>query len=108
MDLYSLEQRRLRGDLIETFKILNDLERIDKNSIFSISSHTRSRGHSFKLYKSGLKKGLNCRKHFFSNRVISTWNKLPESVVKAKDTNQFKNRLDGLWRDEPGYGIIKA
>jgi len=107
MGLYSLETRRLRGDLIETFKIMNGLEGIEKTRMFTINPHTRSRGHSFKLFKPALKKGLNCRKNFFSNRVISTWNSLPGTVVQAKTTNQFKNRLDGYW-SEYGYGVIKA
>ena len=107
MGLYSLEQRRVRGDLIETYKILNGMERINLSGMFTISSHVRSRGHSFKLYKPALKKGLNFRKNFFSYRVISTWNSLPASVVMAKDTNQFKNNLDSFWK-ENGYGVAKA
>ncbi len=107
MGLNSLEQRRVQGDLIETYKILNGMERIDKSGMFTISLHVRSRGHSFKLYKPALKKGKNFRKNFFSYQVISTWNSLPASVVMAKDTNQFKDNLDSFWK-ENGYGVVKA
>ena len=106
--LYSLEQRRTRGDLIETFKIMNGLEGIEKSKLFKTNpQNDRGRGHSYKLYKSAPKKGLNCRSNFFSVRVISCWNKLPARVVEAKTTNQFKNQLDKYW-NEIGYGVIKA
>ena len=42
---------------------------------------------------------LNVRKFFFSQRVVSQWNSLPEDVVIAPSTNAFKNRLDKYWTD---------
>jgi hypothetical protein len=76
LNLYSLERRRLRGDLIETFKILKGLDKVNAEQFFSINATGRTRGHSMKLFKSGMKKGLLCRKHFFSQRVINEWNGL--------------------------------
>ncbi|XP_072030185.1 uncharacterized protein [Amphiura filiformis] len=111
MKLYSLEQRRLRGDLIETFKIMKGLEGITSTKLFTLNTQRhRGRGHNYKLYKSSaLKKGLNCRKNFFSIRAISEWNNLPETVVEAKTTNQFKTQLDKFWcKSENGYGVKKA
>ena len=106
--LYSLEQRRLRGDLIETFKILNGQECINKGKLFNTNPHhNKNRSHSFKLYKEALKKGLNCRSKFFSVRVVSTWNNLPARVVEVKTMNPFKNQLNNYW-NENGYGVIKA
>jgi len=39
----------------------------------------------------------NLRKHFFSNRIIAVWNRLPNIIVNAESTNIFKNRLDKFW-----------
>ena len=54
LKLPSLEYRRIRGDLLETYKVLNNLyDPLTTGSLFthqSINSITRS--HSFKLYKS--------------------------------------------------------
>ena len=60
--LSSLETRRLRGDLIEVFKILKGFEDYDK-SIFFKSAKTESRGHSEKLYHG--RSRLDCRYYDF-------------------------------------------
>ena len=36
LGLTTLERRRIRGDLIETFKILTDIEKVDKEQFFLI------------------------------------------------------------------------
>lgn len=93
LKLTTLKDRRDRGDLIETFKILNghyDLQNWDK--LFIRNDNTHLRGHRFKLCTSF--SNNNPHKYFLSNRVVSEWNKLPEEVVSAQNLNQFKNRLD--------------
>ena len=45
-----------------------------------------------KLFKPALNKNLNCRKQFFTMRVINQWNELPTNVVNA-----FTKRLDNYW-----------
>ena len=52
--LYSLHRRRLRGDLIETYKILSGKENIDSSQLFQRARTTELRGHSLKLYKKDL------------------------------------------------------
>ena len=42
--LTTLETRRLRGDQIEVFKILNGCENIDRNMFFSLKKDSRNRG----------------------------------------------------------------
>jgi len=51
LGLLSLENRRLRGDLIEVFKILTEREKVDKKQFFTISEFSHLRGHSLKLSK---------------------------------------------------------
>ena len=89
----SLELRRTRGDLIETYKILTGKEDIDKNQLFQLSSNIHStRGHHLKLFKKPCR--INVRKFFFSQRVVDDWNSLPSNVVESPSVNTFKNRLD--------------
>jgi hypothetical protein len=91
--LPSLEQRRNRGDLIETFKIMRGLDKVPSSKFFS-PAVVRHRGHSDKLFKS--RSRLNIRKNFFSQRVVNPWNALPQDTINANSTNEFKNGLDKL------------
>jgi len=50
LGLSTLETRRLRGDLIEVFKILKEYENIDREMFFDMSQ-SNLRGHSLKLNK---------------------------------------------------------
>ena len=43
--LTTLETRRLRGDEIEVFKMLNGYGNIDRNMFFSLKKDNRTRGH---------------------------------------------------------------
>jgi len=93
LKLTSLERRRQRGDLIETYKILSGKEKVNPNCFFTLDKKPYStRGHALKLYTK--RSRLELRRNFFSQRVVSHWNKLPESVVNAATVNSFKNRLD--------------
>ena len=93
--LTTLEERRKRGDLIETFKMVKGLNDVDYTKFFQISAHNKTRGHSLKLEKKQCRN--NIRQSFFSQRIVSEWNKLPEEVVAAETVNAFKIRLD-KWR----------
>ena len=61
--LTTLETRRLRGDQIENFKILNGYENIDRNMFFSLKKNSRTRGHEVKLVKDHCR--LDIRKYPF-------------------------------------------
>ena len=64
--LTTLETRRLRGDQIEVFKILNGHENIDSNIFFEIKESKITRGHNYKLVKKQSR--LDVRKYSFSQR----------------------------------------
>ncbi len=88
-----MRERRLRGDLIETFKILNGYSKVDSN-IFSQLNPSR-RGHAFKLKKPRC--NSKARQKTISQRVINSWNSLDDKVVNATSLNTFKNDLDRNW-----------
>ena len=87
-NLTSLENRRRRYDLIETYKIMTNIYKIDREKLFEIKE-TQTRGHDLKIYKQHTR--LNVRKYFFTERIINDWNKLPTEAIKAKNINAFKN-----------------
>ena len=84
LDLTTLLERRMRGDLIETFKILNELNNYG-SSFYNKSARTNN------LISRSAK--LTCL-DFFSERVVKYWNKLPEYVKNKDSVNSFKNGLD--------------
>ena len=90
--LTTLETRRLRGDKIEVFIIVNGYEDIDRNMFFKLKEGSRTRGHKVALVKEQCR--LDMRKHSFSQRVINEWNKLPNDCINASSVNMFKNRID--------------
>lgn len=93
--LIKLEKRRARGDLIQVFKIIKGIDKVDYRDFFDITDIDRSnktRGHNLKIIKVGCK--YDIRKHFFSQRVVNAWNALTQYVVDAGTVNSFKNRLD--------------
>ena len=90
-----VEERRLRGDLIQTFKLLTGKENVDYEILFNRSTN-HLRGQSFKLSKSQCNK--LCRRRFFSQRVIDIWNSLSEFIESAPSTNTFKKRIDNNWK----------
>ena len=98
LKLPSLQFRQLRGDMIETYKIISHKYDINPSTFFSLSAST-TRGHSFKLTK--LRSNSSIRLHFFTNRVINSWNSLTEEIVTSPTTNTFKNRLDKFWESHP-------
>jgi hypothetical protein len=100
LNLTTLETRRLRGDLIEVFKIFNGFDNVDYRTFFTLCN-TSTRGHSFKLFKTGCK--LDCRKFAFAHRVVNIWNSLDKDVIACDSINGFKNRLDKFLK---GRGFI--
>ena len=91
LKLCSLEYRRLRGDLIQQYKILNNIDIVNWHNQ-PLSRPPRG-GHRGMLVKELVR---NCRErsHFFNNRIVNHWNSLPDSVVFAKSLNSFKANLD--------------
>jgi len=95
--LTTLVDRRIRGDLIETFKMVKGISTVDYRHFFNIAEvNTGVRRHRYKLTKE--RSRLNIRADFFSQRVVNHWNHLPEEVVETQSTNSFKNRLDKFVR----------
>ena len=93
--LITLEKRRLRGDLIQVFKLIKGFDKIDYTNFFQLAHNSRSRGHRFKIIK--VRARLDIRNKIFSQRVVNSWNDLPDHIVEAETVNIFKNRLDRLW-----------
>ena len=91
--LFTLEQRRLRGLLIETFKILRVFSGLYPAFLFELSVN-RTRNHGFKMVPPRFNTVLY--RDFPMVRMCNLWNSLPEAVVNAPSVDGFKRRLDNI------------
>ncbi len=74
LSLETLEHRRQMADLCETYKMRNGLYKNDYSQFFTTPG-LNLRGHPYKLAKKYTRTDI--AKHFFSNRVVNSWNTLP-------------------------------
>jgi len=92
LGLTSHQTRRMRGDLINIYK------NIDNHSYFTLRNNVCLRGHSKTIViprSSGLIKA-----HSFSVRSLKEWNALPDEIVNSNSLNSFKSSLDRYFMNQ--------
>ena len=105
LKLPSLIDRRSRGDMIQTYKIVNKVDNVDPNKFFTFSA--MQHGHATRQAASitgtkalpslGLSRTqckLELRNNFFSQRVVEPWNALPAEAHRAASVDDFKMKYD--------------
>ena len=91
LNLTSLSMRRTRGDLIQKYKLENNLEVINwHNKPLAISARAN---HRVKYHRE-LVRNCSQRHNFFNNRIANDWNALPNNVTDSKSVTSFKKNLD--------------
>ena len=98
LNLFSLEHRRTRGDLIETFRIMKGMSDLGGVEMFQRNMDERLRGHEYKLVKQ--RATTTIRANVFAQRVVNCWNNLPSAVVEAQSVCAFKVKLDAHYKSE--------
>jgi ribonuclease P/MRP protein subunit RPP40 len=95
----SLEDRRVRGDMIATYKIMSGKDKVDPRIFFNLAAEgagprTR-RAEGVRNIRSD-RANLDIRRYSFSQRVVNRWNSLPDSLKEAGTVLGFKIGYDEL------------
>lgn len=96
--LFSLQKRRLRGDLSAAFQDFSAAYRKDGDRLCNRASSGRTRGNGFKLREARFR--LDTRKTFLTMRVAKHWKPLPREAVDASSLETFKGQL-GRGSEQP-------
>ena len=102
--LESLQDRRIKSDLILTYKILFNHVNISSEQFFKLNDTVHNtRGHTYKLTVQPAR--IDVRKHFFSCRVVPIWNRLPDFIDFSSLTN-FKNSVRSLHFTDSSHNSV--
>ena len=91
LNLYSVQGRLLRADLIKCWKIFHGKSTICPSDLWTLDPASRTRGHMFKIQCKRYQ--VDARARFFTARVTRDWNSLPASAVSSGTIKQFKVAL---------------
>jgi ribonuclease P/MRP protein subunit RPP40 len=90
--LPTLVERRHQTDMLQTFKIVRGIDRVDSSTWFQLAAQTgratRSADDPLNLRPKTTR--LEIRRNFFSSRVIESWNQVPSTMKNAKTVGGFK------------------
>ncbi len=84
-----MEYRRKRGDMIQAYKIMKKIDRIDPSKFFNQTKYKGIRSHSIKLFN--LRFEFELRRYAFSQRIIDDWNSLTEKIVNSESLLKLNN-----------------
>ena len=91
LGLPSLQARRTEIDMVQTYKIVNNLDTDNSDQWFERANNRRATRNNTVRHNLVPKQGRHeFRRNFFSSRVIVTWNSLPEAVRDAPTVSSFK------------------
>ena len=100
LDLISLVQRRLRGQLIiKVFKYQNRFTTASARGLFDYDHNDRTRNNGVKLIVKHF--NTSVAQHFYPIKITTTWNALPSEVVSSRTMNSFKNSFYKHWAENP-------
>ena len=99
LGLATLEENRVRGDMIEMYKMMTGKNKVDPNVWFQLATtregagNTRRNTGHLNVMEPPISNS-DLRRNIFSQRCPKIWNTLPDSVKLASTVNGFKAAYD--------------
>ena len=94
LNIISLEERRLRADLLQVYKIVHGLDCLAFDDFFTWAPDVGTRGGGNKLFHNPRR--VLVRKHFFCHRVVHPWNHLDRHyphITGAPSIGSFRSNI---------------
>lgn len=105
LGLTTLLERRVKLDMVQTYKIINRVDDVNAETWFKLTgiSNRSTRSTSYHKNITLTTSRTETRKNFFSSRVAPTWNSLPTELKECKSVQLFKTKLNqiNLIQDRP-------
>ena len=101
LGLQTLEENRIRGDMVEMYKLLTVKTNVDFRQFFTLATprlgagNTRGNTGYLNVEEPPLARG-DVRRFFFTQRCPRVWNALPDIVKKAGSVSSFKAAYDNF------------
>ena len=93
--ILSLKDRRIHFDMVQIFKTVHEIDRVDRRVWFEFVEDRGKRVTRLSVDPLNIKSKLSnseLRRRFFSNRVVQQWNDLPKEIKNAKSVGSFKSK----------------
>lgn len=95
LGIKSLQYRRIISDLSFCFNLIKGQLDLDATKFLTLKgSNSLTRGHPLHIVKQHVR--TDTRKFFFTNRVITCWNSLPDALLDSGTIASFKRGLRSL------------
>ena len=96
LGMESLEERKAKIDIVQTFKIIHRHENVQRSTWFELLDAERQ--HRTRLAQGGLslvakRARLDLRQNFFSHKTVNMWNKLSPEQRSYSSVASFKHRI---------------
>ena len=98
----TLEDRRARGDMIATYKVLSGKDRVEPSLLFGLPENgtglqTRRAAGVHPIRTQLVKPELDIRRNSFSQRVVTPWKALPARVKGVLTVEDIKSWACTSW-----------